>query len=102
MDLGTAIPAELLTAAVPLGRGPPDVVRPPGSVPGSNAALAPFDLLLQLLGNSLPGELPGGETLPPDTDASSPEELAAQSAASAALSGFAAPSVPLVPLPSPP
>jgi flagellar hook-length control protein FliK len=105
MDLGTAIPAELLTAAIPLGRGPPEVLRPPGRDPDPNTALAPFDLLLQLLGNSLPGELPGGETLPAEGCCMPPSaELKSESdafAALAALAGSAAPSVPAQPLPAP-
>ena len=93
MDLGTAIPAEVLTAAIPLGRGPPEVLRPPGRDPDPNTALAPFELLLQLLGNSLPGELPGGETLPAEGCSMPPSaELKSESdpfAGLAALAGSA-------------
>ncbi len=105
MDLGTAIPAELLTAAIPLGRGPPDVLRPPGRDPDPNTALAPFELLLQLLGNSLPGELPGGETLPaegcsvPASNELTPEADAV--AALAVLAGSAAAGGPAPTSPSP-
>src|SRR5687767_4544146 len=64
MELGPLHAPELLTAVDPLSRGPPESLRPPGRDPGAGSAVAPFELLLQLLGNRLPVGLPGGKTLP--------------------------------------
>jgi len=96
MELGPALPAELLPAAAPLHRGFPEFLRPPSRAPGADAAPAPFELLLQLLGN----QLPGGETLPvggsalPPADASAPQfdaPPAPLDAATAAVAGLALP-----------
>jgi flagellar hook-length control protein FliK len=78
MELGPLQAPELLTAADPLSRGPPVSLRPPGRDRGAGAAAAPFELLLQLLGNRLPVGLPGGKTLPeggapPSVDAGAPD-----------------------------
>lgn len=68
MDAAAAPPPELATVIAPLSRGPPSAARPPGQRdPGGSPTLAPFDLLLQLLGNALPAgqSLPtGGSDLP--------------------------------------
>jgi flagellar hook-length control protein FliK len=61
MDASVAPPPELTTVAAPLSRGPPGSVRPPGQRdPGGSPTVAAFDLLLQMLGTSLPA----GQTLP--------------------------------------
>ncbi len=73
MDVAAAPPPELATVAASQSRGPPSAVRPPGQRdPGGSPTLAPFDLLLQLLGNALPAgqSLPvGGSGLPASADA---------------------------------
>ncbi len=73
MDVAAAPPPELATVVAPQSRGPPSAVRPPGQRdPGGSPPLAPFDLLLQLLGNALPAgqSLPvGGSGLPAGTNA---------------------------------
>lgn len=73
MDVAAAPPPELATAAASQSRGPSSAVRPPGQRdPGGSPTLAPFDLLLQLLGNALPAgqSLPvGGSGLPASADA---------------------------------
>jgi flagellar hook-length control protein FliK len=73
MDVAAAPPPELATVAASQSRGPPGATRPPGQRdPGGSPTLAPFDLLLQLLGNALPAgqSLPvGGSGLPASADA---------------------------------
>jgi len=73
VDVAAAPPPELATVAASQSRGPPGAVRPPGQrEPGGSPTLAPFDLLLQLLGNALPAgqSLPvGGSGLPASADA---------------------------------
>jgi flagellar hook-length control protein FliK len=73
MDLGPALPPYLLTVAAPLGRGPPDLARPPGAREADGSpTVAPFDLLLQLLVAGMPAgqTLPaGGSDLPAAADA---------------------------------
>ena len=75
MDAAAAPPPDLATVVAPQSRGPPSAVRPPGQRdPGGSAVLAPFDLLLQLLGSALPAgqSLPvGGSGLPASADATS-------------------------------
>jgi flagellar hook-length control protein FliK len=75
MDAAAAPPPDLATVVAPQSRGPPGAVRPPGQRdPGGSAVLAPFDLLLQLLGSALPAGqgLPvGGSGLPASADATS-------------------------------
>src|SRR5262245_39702631 len=71
--------------AAPLSRGPPGVVRPPGT---DSSAAAPFDLLLQLLGNSLPPALPGGETLPAESADGSAVDESAQFVSAPAFRDF--------------
>jgi flagellar hook-length control protein FliK len=78
MELGPLQAPELLIAADPLSRGPPESLRPPGRDRGAGAAAVPFELLLQLLGNRLPVGLPSGKTLPegaalPSADAGAPD-----------------------------
>jgi flagellar hook-length control protein FliK len=88
MDVAAAPPPELTTVVAPQSRGPPSAVRPPGQRdPGGSPPLAPFDLLLQLLGNALPAgqSLPvGGSGLPASTDASAAVGAAGACAVAAA------------------
>jgi flagellar hook-length control protein FliK len=91
MELGPSLAPELLLAADPLSRGPPDFRRPSGRVPDADSGPAPFDLLLQLLGNSLPLALPGGETLPLSGGGSASGSVLTAAAAPAAGLGAAVP-----------
>ncbi len=107
MELGPLQAPELLTAVDPLSRGPPQASRPPGRDPGAGSALAPFELLLQLLGNRLPAALPGGKTLPQDGALPAADPLAPDPDAPATpLDVLAAdarpPALPLPPLAAPP
>ena len=97
MELGPSFAPELLTAADPLSRGPPDVLRSRGGAPEADSAAAPFDLLLQLLGNPLPQRLPAGESLPVSSGDPPPADpLAASALDSAGAAAFG-----LLPVPSP-
>jgi len=74
MDAAAAPPVDVSTVVAPLSRGPPGAVRPPGQRdPGGSPTVAAFDLLLQMLGASLPAgqSLPvGGSGLPASGDGS--------------------------------
>jgi len=76
MDVAAAPPPELASVVAPTSRGPPGAARPPGQRdPGGSPTLAPFDLLLQLLGSALPAgqSLPvGGSGLPGGPDGAGP------------------------------
>ena len=95
MELATAPPPDLSSVAAPLSRGPPGAARPPGARDSDTSpAVAPFDLLLQLLGSALPA----GQTLPtggsglPGVDASACSGAPAAPAASTATSPATLPS----------
>ena len=87
MELAAAPPPDSLSVTAPQSRGPPSAVRPPGARDGdASPTVAPFDLLLQMLGSALPA----GQTLPtggsglPGVDASACSGAPAAPAASAA------------------
>jgi flagellar hook-length control protein FliK len=105
MEVGPALSPELLFAADPLTRGPPDVLRPPGrDATATGPPLAAFDLLLQMLGKGLPA----GESLPSGGDSSPPFDGAAPAATpdsgsdldAALLAALAAQAVPSAPMPT--